>query len=84
MNDGPVLVFVEVRRRRRTDDALASLSPKKLARIVRAAEQFLAEAALGDLPVRFDVVAASPRPDGSFDFVHLENAFDASDASRSE
>lgn len=58
---GRLVVFVEVKRRARRDDALASLLPEQQARIARAAEAFLQrrpELAACDL--RFDLVAVTP------------------------
>jgi putative endonuclease len=56
--DGDVLCFVEVRRRKRTDDALASVDGKKQARVARAASAYLAKS-FGPAAMprcRFDVV----------------------------
>jgi putative endonuclease len=80
MRDGTTVVFVEVRLRRSGDEALASITPRKVARVVRAAELYLAGQRFGDAPVRFDVVCACRRADGTFALTHLCNAFDASDA----
>jgi putative endonuclease len=56
--DGDVLCFVEVRRRKKTDDALVSVSKKKQAFLVRAATAHLARTLPdGQWPrCRFDVV----------------------------
>lgn len=55
--DGPVLVFAEVRLRRRADfgGAAASVTAAKRQRILRAARHYLSGRA--ETPCRFDVVA---------------------------
>lgn len=73
---GGTLAFVEVKRRPDADAGLAAITATAQARIVRAAEAWLArhpEAAGRTL--RFDVVVVAPRrlP------VHLAGAFDAGD-----
>lgn len=73
MRDGATLVFVEVRRRSRTDfgGAAASVGWAKQRRIVFAARHFLLRLA-SPPPCRFDVVAVEPQR------VHwLKAAFDA-------
>ncbi|MCS6914801.1 MAG: YraN family protein [Myxococcota bacterium] len=58
--DGPTLCFVEVRFRHRPDrgSALCTVDARKQARLVRAAEHFLAHTwQSGACPCRFDVVA---------------------------
>jgi putative endonuclease len=53
--DGPVLCFIEVRRRKKIEDALLSINARKQQPIVRAATAWLTR--LEPLPVcRFDVV----------------------------
>jgi putative endonuclease len=75
--EGPVLVFVEVRRRKGRDAGTAaeSVTAKKRARVVRAARRWLArhprEAAR---PVRFDVVAVDGEPPA---VEWIRGAFDA-------
>lgn len=57
--EGPLLCFVEVRRRRRTLDALVSVDGKKQRRLVRAATAYLAR--LRSVPrCRFDVAVVGP------------------------
>ena len=73
MQDGPTLVFVEVRLRSRNDfgGAAASVTPAKQKRLLAAARQYLAS--LKALPpCRFDVVAL----DGSGAPDWLKNAFE--------
>jgi len=59
MEDGPTVVFVEVRTRRgrALGDPLESVGPLKQSRIIRAARVFLGASRLHDRPCRFDVVA---------------------------
>lgn len=60
MRDGEALVFVEVRYRDADDSgsAVASIGPAKQAKLVRAAQAYLAQhAAAAQRPCRFDVVA---------------------------
>lgn len=70
MRDGEVWVFVEVRARRSdsTDEALASLTPRKRQRMVGAAYAYLQSQGIpDDAPWRIDLVAigfgAVPRLD---------------------
>jgi putative endonuclease len=73
MQDGAVLVFVEVRLRSRSDfgGAAASVTPAKQKRLIAAARQYLST--LKTLPpCRFDVVALS----GSNAPEWIKNAFD--------
>lgn len=57
---GGVLVFVEVKARPSHDEALASITPGKLARISRAARAFLAGMPGGAAIVRCDAVLVAP------------------------
>ena len=58
---GDLVVFVEVKRRRAPDDALAALLPRQQARIARAATAFLQRRPqLATCAVRFDLVAVVP------------------------
>ncbi len=77
---GAVVVFVEVKRRRKgaAVDALASVTQAKQRRIVRAAFDYVRRARLEERPLRFDVVGLSLLPKGEPQFVHVEGAFDAS------
>ena len=73
MQDGPTLVFIEVRLRNRSDfgGAAASVTPAKQKKLLAAARQYLAM--LKTLPpCRFDVVALSG--DAAPDWIR--NAFD--------
>lgn len=76
MQDGEVLVFVEVRYRRasRFGGATESINGRKQARIRASANHYLQARARGeDRPCRFDVIAISGE-DGD-DIQWLENAF---------
>lgn len=58
---GRVIAFVEVKRRPTLEAALASLQPRQLARIARAAEAYLQRRADRDrLEPRIDLVATAP------------------------
>jgi putative endonuclease len=75
--EGPVLVFVEVRRRRaeETGTAAESVTGRKRARIVRAARRWLAgHPRQAARPVRFDVVAVDGEPPA---VEWIRGAFDA-------
>lgn len=66
---GPLVVFVEVRRRPTAVDALESIHGPKRRKLVRAAARYLA--AGGDRErARFDVVIVTPR-----EVRHLKDAF---------
>jgi putative endonuclease len=73
MQDGAILVFIEVRLRSRSDfgGAAASVTPAKQKKLLAAARQYLTT--LNTLPpCRFDVVALS----GSASPEWIRNAFD--------
>jgi putative endonuclease len=59
MEEGPTVVFVEVRTRGSASfgDPLESVGPLKQSRIIRAARVFLGASRLHDRPCRFDVVS---------------------------
>lgn len=58
---GDLLLFVEVKRRGRADDALAALLPEQQARIARAAAAFLQRRPdLARCRIRFDLLALAP------------------------
>jgi putative endonuclease len=59
---GGLLVFVEVKRRGTLDDAATSVTDRQRARIIGAAEEFLARhPGLGTSGVRFDAVLVAGR-----------------------
>lgn len=72
--DGEVVVFVEVKARRRAGahEALAAVDARKQKRLSRLALVFLARAGWLDRAARFDVVAVGA--DGAC--THVANAFD--------
>lgn len=75
--DGDVLVFVEVKSRRKGSPAEA-VNLEKQRRISRAAAMFLKREGLSDVRHRFDVVAIIwPDDRKSPSIEHFENAFEA-------
>jgi putative endonuclease len=77
MDEGEILVFVEVRYRRSAGygDGAASVDARKRARLTRAASAFLAATpALARRPCRFDVVSISGDP-ATPQFDWIRNAF---------
>lgn len=69
---GNVLVFVEVKYRRRLDEALSSLTPSMKGRVVKAARHFIAAyPGYNGHAMRFDLIAVA----GVFSFRHLDNAW---------
>ena len=79
--DGATIVFVEVRATSTGDcgTAAESVTPQKQRRVIRMASAYLAVHGLTDrCPVRFDVAAIDPGPDGAPVLTYLESAFDAS------
>lgn len=80
--DGSVLAFVEVKTRRRRHGAQGTpgeaVTAAKQRQLVSLAQAYLARHALDDVDCRFDVVEVVPRPDNSFSFSLLQNAFDGS------
>lgn len=83
--DGDTLVFVEVKTRKAGSMGTPgdALTPKKQARLVKAASHYLSKGDLWDCPCRFDLVSVVCAPiDGGkktcMNVEHIENAFDAS------
>jgi putative endonuclease len=70
---GKTVVFIEVKRRARLDDALSSIAPESVTRIRRAAQWWLKshERAANNCDLRFDVVALAPYAR----IRHIHNAF---------
>jgi putative endonuclease len=82
---GELLVFAEVKQRRPRAqvDPIASVTPAKQRRIIRAALDYVQKHHLEDRAMRFDVIAitASARlAKGSMTIEHIEAAFDATAA----
>jgi putative endonuclease len=76
MRDGATLVFIEVRLRRNADfgGAAASIDTRKQQRIIRTAQQYLAD--LAHLPpCRFDAMLMDDAQGGNAQW--LKNAFEA-------
>ncbi|WEK51078.1 MAG: YraN family protein [Candidatus Kaistia colombiensis] len=62
MRRGGLLVFVEVKARRRRDAAILAITPAARDRLIRAAESFIARhPQAAGLTLRFDIVAVLPR-----------------------
>ncbi|MXW29732.1 MAG: YraN family protein [Chloroflexi bacterium] len=78
--DGVATVFVEVRTKRSTAYGTPeeSLTPRKQARLVRTAQQYLAEHGRAGSSWRVDLVAITLQPDGPAHIVHVESAVEAS------
>ena len=74
--DGEERVFVEVRTKRSTAFGTPeeSLTPRKQARLIHAAEEYLAERGLAWASWRVDLVAITLQPDGPAHISHIESA----------
>jgi putative endonuclease len=74
MEDGPTLVFVEVKRRRSGSygEGEEAITPEKCRRIVKSALIYLTVNRIGERLMRFDVVSVGPEGPR-----HAPNAFDA-------
>ena len=74
--DGEERVFVEVRTKRSTAFGTPeeSLTPRKQARLIHAAEEYLAERGLAGASWRVDLVAITLQPDGPAHISHIESA----------
>jgi putative endonuclease len=77
--DGPTLVFLEVKTRRAEDFGLPeeAVTPAKQRQIRRIAEAYLMKNRIveGRTPCRFDVLALIPDDDDGFRIRHIKNAF---------
>lgn len=80
--DGDETVFVEVRTKRSAAYGTPeeSVTPRKQARLVKAAEQYLAERELAGTSWRIDLVAITLQPDGPAHISHIESAVEAPDS----
>ena len=77
MNDGELIVFVEVRFRRNNDygDPFESITPRKQKRLIRAATHFLStQPQLQDRSCRFDAVGIS-QSNGRIKYDWIKDAF---------
>ena len=74
--DGETLCFVEVKARTHGDfgPAIAAVGPRKQERIARTAAMFLARNRSAR-ECRFDVLGLDRRPDGSWEFTLVRDAF---------
>jgi putative endonuclease len=79
---GDTLVFVEVKTRAASPqaDPAGAVTASKRSRLIKAAAAYLSRHDAWDAPCRFDVVAVTETPHGP-ELHHIENAFDASEAS---
>ncbi len=78
--DGPHLALIEVRQRagRRFGGALASVTPAKQRKILRAARYLLQTCApLRNRLMRFDVIGVQGLPEGAHDISWIKDAFRA-------
>jgi putative endonuclease len=77
MHDGPILVFVEVRRRSngKFGTPEESIHPKKIKHLVKAAVVYLMNTGSAHKMVRFDVVGITAQ-----EIRHTQDAFSAGDA----
>lgn len=79
--DRGVLVFVEVKARMSEafGGAVAAVTARKRAKLIKLASQYLAQRHLADRPCRFDVVVVQGQPTADLQVHHVESAFDAGD-----
>lgn len=72
-----VVVFVEVKCRRSTTfgPPLLAITPRKVERLRATASAWLASRELGEVPVRFDVMAVTRPRTGAAEVEHVEGAF---------
>lgn len=78
--DGPTLVFVEVKGRRteRFGGTSHAITPHKQRQLIKLALAYLAKQALSNCPCRFDVILVSEAAGLSPQITHMENAFEVS------
>ena len=77
-DDGGVLVFVEVKRRRSGTygGAIEAVDARKRAKLIQLAAQYLAQHRLYDRACRFDVVLIQDNAGTAAAVQHITNAFD--------
>ncbi len=80
VEDGSVLVFVEVKARRTQDfgGAVHAVHRQKQEKLIRLAAQYLARHHLADRICRFDVVLLQGTDRDAPQVEHIQNAFDVS------
>ena len=78
--DGPVLVFVEVKARSSAEfgGAIHAVDRRKQQKLIRLAAQFLAQRHWMNRICRFDVVLLEPSAMPALRVEHIENAFEVS------
>ncbi len=76
--DGPVLVFIEVKARRTSafGGAVCAVHERKRRRLVRLAAQYLARNRLRQPACRFDVLLLQDEEHEGRQIQHIENAFE--------
>ena len=79
--NGVEVVFVEVRTKRSGAYGTPeeSVTPRKQARLVHAAKEYLAALGLATASWRIDLVAITLQPDGPANISHIESAVEAGD-----
>lgn len=79
--DGAVLVFIEVKTRSGLGygSPAEAVTARKQRQISRAAQWYLAEQQLFDVPARFDVIAVLGNGPAADRIEHIDNAFDLCD-----
>ncbi len=75
--DRRTLCFIEVKTRRhdRCGDGFEAVSRTKRRRLVKAASWFMMREQVGDVALRFDVLAVDPAADGQWRVEWLQDAF---------
>ena len=78
--DGPVLVFIEVKARRTGEygGAVHAVHRQKQQKLIRLASQFLAQHHWTDRICRFDVVLLESTGKAALKVEHIKNAFEVS------
>ncbi len=76
--DDSVLVFIEVKTRSGLDYGFPAeaVTPRKQRQICRAAQWYLTEKQLLDVPARFDVITVLGLDPENYQIEHINNAFD--------
>jgi putative endonuclease len=73
--EGDVLVFVEVKARRNVEPPEDAVGFKKQQRMIRAAQSYISQHRLQEIPYRFDILAVTALPGVRPEFRLLRNAF---------